>query len=844
MNKLTKAKRICAMLITLCLLLTLLPTATIAAEETGVIDVADAGTPPVCDCVQLCISADEQNGIEAAIKTDCRFCGVENACLTLCMGSPLAANAPRVFAPTSTFAAGGWTYNGANQTLTNVSDTSIILRSVTADGTKLTIGAGVGGVLDLSGEIKDVGGTTYTLTAIGDFAFSFKDLTSVTIPATVTSIGRNAFAACASLTTVDLSNASGLNTIGDSAFHSSGLTSITIPAAVTSIGKAAFTNCTSLATVDLSNASGLDTIGSNVFGLTAITSITIPAAVKSIEDTAFGNCKKLTTVDLSNASGLNTIGEKAFYSTGITSITIPAAVTSIEGSAFRSCTNLTTVDLSNASGLKTIGDSAFLSSGLTSITIPAAVTSIETNAFAWCASLATAVFDSPSSLKTIGDQAFGGTSLTSIAIPAAVKSIGDSAFSGCASLATAVFDSPSSFETIGKNAFSETSLTSIAIPASVKSIGDSAFGNCKKLTTVDLSNASGLNTIGDGAFLMTALTGITVPATVTSIGDYAFSGCASLATVEFSNASGLNTIGDQAFAETRLTSITIPASVTDIGDQAFQKCPALKDAIFEGVKPAAWGTDIFKDASTDFVLWFYELSGWSGFTEYPNKELPKIITDSLAAGVVGSPYSHALTAQGGAPLTWNVKSGSLPKGLALQNGAITGTPELAGSYAFTLTVNNGSPFPKEKEYIIEVASQTKVLAVSISPKTSEAQRGDKLQFKETVTVEGGANKEVIWSVDSTLSSIDNNGILTISAQESKASLTVTAVSKIDKTVKDTAIVTIKATPAAAASPPPKLDDVPKTGDETNMIPFMILSVCASGAAVVGVIARRQKKKAR
>lgn len=64
-------------------------------------------------------------------------------------------------------------------------------------------------------------------------------ITSITIPDTVTSIGKNAFYGCTRLESITLPE--GLESIGDEAFrHCNSLKKIEIPASVTSIGDLAF----------------------------------------------------------------------------------------------------------------------------------------------------------------------------------------------------------------------------------------------------------------------------------------------------------------------------------------------------------------------------------------------------------------------------------------------------------------------------------------------------------------------------------------------------------------------------------------------------------------------------
>ena len=140
-------------------------------------------------------------------------------------------------------------------------------------------------------ETVEIDGTTYTVTAIDDAAFSYcNKLKSVVIPNTVTDIGNQAFSDCGNLTSVTLPNS--ITSIGRETFANSGLTSIEIPRGVTSIGRYAFSKC-------------------------HLTSVAIPTTATTIEYEAFGECADLQTV------------------------IIPNSVTSIAEYAFINCNNLT-----------------------------------------------------------------------------------------------------------------------------------------------------------------------------------------------------------------------------------------------------------------------------------------------------------------------------------------------------------------------------------------------------------------------------------------------------------------------------------------------------------------------
>ena len=157
-------------------------------------------------------------------------------------------------------------------------------------------------------------GVEYTVMRILEKAFSgCKDLTSVTIPSTVTKIGNNAF-------------------------WYSGITSITIPEGVTSIEDETFYFCENLASVILPD--GVTSIGNYAFSFCYnLTSIELPNSVKSIGPGAFVDCSSLSSIMIPNS--LTNIANNVFSGcSSLTTVVVPNSVTSIGAGAFKGCSNL------------------------------------------------------------------------------------------------------------------------------------------------------------------------------------------------------------------------------------------------------------------------------------------------------------------------------------------------------------------------------------------------------------------------------------------------------------------------------------------------------------------------
>ena len=463
-------------------------------------------------------------------------------------------------------------------------------------------------------------GVEYSVTGIGNRAFyASADLTSVSIPNSVTSIGTGIFEGCTSLASIVVEDGNAVydsrencNAVIETAGNKllNGCNGTVIPNSVTSIEELSFVG-SGLTTIIIPN--GVTSIGRKAFfECSGLTSVTIGSGVPSIGEQAFGYCGSLKKVELNNnaivskkyawetnssikdifgnkveeyvlGEDVTAIGDAAFNDCNqLISVYMTDNVTSIGEYAFYRCEKLSSCRMS--ANVTSIGDFAFYwCLGLTSITIPSGLTDIEKSTFyghikrveinsnsivsrdydwnslAYYFGPEVEEFVLGEEITSIGKNAFKSSSVISINIPSNVTSIGETAFIGCYRL------------------------SSIHIPANVSSIGANAFYDCPSLTSIQVENG---NTAYDSrencnAIIETATNTIlwgcqntVIPNTVTAIGDNAFYMCSGLTSIDIPNS--VTAIGENAFAGCNgLTVANIPNSVTIIGKYAFSHCTQL-----------------------------------------------------------------------------------------------------------------------------------------------------------------------------------------------------------------------------------------------------------------------------
>ena len=402
------------------------------------------------------------------------------------------------------------------------------------------------------------------VTEISSNAFTNAQLTSVWIPASVRTIDDSAFAG-QPLTQVTFqdedAHPSHLETIGERAFAYTALESVTLPRSLKTAGLETFSDMEKLRSVHVGPNIQADGLFAAFARTPLLENIEVDAAnqnYQSLDGVLY--TKDLTHLatypQAKNSGGSYTVAEEtafidegAFASAQITSVTLP-------------------------SHLRNVGKGAFVGARITSLTLPDAFESMDDTAFWYMSKLervdlggATMLPDSAfrydralaevnfrpdlNRLAEVGDFAFDTTALTSATLPDSVTSIGKGAFSN------------------------DTALTSLHLGSGIASIGESAFVGSNNLASLTVDPANPVYSMEDGVLYSKGDAGytlvlylptktdadVTVPTGTVAIADTAFANNTSLRRVVLPE--GLTTIGYGAFdGDTNLTDLVIPDSVT------------------------------------------------------------------------------------------------------------------------------------------------------------------------------------------------------------------------------------------------------------------------------------------
>ena len=429
----------------------------------------------------------------------------------------------------------------------------------------------------------------YTVVGILDAAFDRSvDLTSVTIPSTIKTIGGYAFYHTEGLTSITIPAT--VNSLGEYCFTGSGLKKITFEdgdkpltldkgsSAYNGDGMFAFSNVPDLEEVYLGRV--IETKWEPFYANRTLKQVTLGSTVKEIPLAWFQHDTALQTVKATTS--LKSIGKDSFKNCEALTVFKADGLEEIGEDAFSQCTSLKAITL--AGTLKTIGPGVFYgTTALTELTIPASVTSIGEGAFKY-SGLKKLTFADGDQILQMGKGGTGNESMFSykkvefleeVYIGRNIQLTGGDGdlFYSLRGLKKVTFGDVCT--EVPDGWFSQcTGLKEVHLGQNITRIGNRAFKNCEELSNLTCYN---IKTIGDEAFLS----------------------CKSIARWDFVNCQ-LETIGEDAFYwNTSLKEVGLPATLKSIADGGFYGCSALEKITCLATVPPTCGKDVFRYLDTN-----------------------------------------------------------------------------------------------------------------------------------------------------------------------------------------------------------------------------------------------------
>lgn len=458
---------------------------------------------------------------------------------------------------------------------------------------------------------------TYYVTEIDASAFEGTDITSLTIPATVTKIGAKAFKS-SQLTTFNVTGREDFNNItkiGAEAFAGCGnLTTPVLPNTLTAIPDGVFKG-TSIVNVELDER--IESVGESSFeGCQKLTTLVLPSKIKSIGAKAFNGCTAITSIDYSSTYPV-AISDDVFSETTYTTATlrVPYGYESTyqNASGWKNFTNLQTAVIPvNDGDIFSTGGVTYIVKSAENRTVSATYCKVEGTADDNSIKAANAAYTGdiiiPESVEymtqtfnvvSIEEKAFyEAANITSMQIQAKVTEIPSYAFYKCTSMAT--ISLPSTLTTIKTYAFSYAGIEKMSLPEGVTTLGERAFFQCNQMVEINLPTAmteisnncfsyctslkeialgNQITTLGTTIFQnCKSLVKVTLPEGLTTIPANMFNNCSALETLDIP--SGVKEIKNTAFSGCENLIVTLPASVTTLGTGVFKNCKKITEFTF------------------------------------------------------------------------------------------------------------------------------------------------------------------------------------------------------------------------------------------------------------------------
>ena len=359
-------------------------------------------------------------------------------------------------------------------------------------------------------------GVTYTVTSIKENAFSNAAVETVTIPASVETIGEQAFFMNEFLETVTFEKGSKLKSIGAGAFAGNKEEIFINDEEGFPIFEDIYTY--QLSSINLEVCTQLETIGDNAFGISNLSKIIIPASVKTIGTNVFAEPGQSLTVKFRGTTPpsveyldvnkvLVPVNALEAYQQALGNWVTPYYFAGEEVTA--DGITYTMQEDEEHFAVKSITESAITDGKLI---IPNKVYGFEVN-----------------SINKEAAQGLG--SITTLTIPASVETIGNHAFYMNAKLETVTFEEGSKLKSIGAGAFlGNADYSNISVDDEGNLIG---IIYMYQLISINLEVCTQLETIGDNAFGISNLSKIIIPASVKTIGTNVFAEPGQSLTVKF-----------------------------------------------------------------------------------------------------------------------------------------------------------------------------------------------------------------------------------------------------------------------------------------------------------------------